>query len=503
MAEDGAATPPLAWRVAVAAIAFAGVACRLSELGAWGLSNDEAWVGLATRVDPSQFRLAIAMTPIGWAALVKAVASVFGGSELVLRTVPFAFGCLAMRAAERAGYRLAGHPLGGALALAAVAFDPLAIDYSRILKQYTAEAFFCIVTIDRAAIYAYRRRRRDLAALVLLLTAGLGFTNSQILLAPPTLAALLADAAIGRDRRRLADVAVAAAVVGVWDVATYRMLLAPHLPSALDPYWSAQTYLPPSPVTAARLLWERLGWTIAQAIGPHGVSAAGLSLVLACFLPRTRVPAVALALLVAEIGTLSMLHVVPVSQPRILVFLTTALEAFGAAAVALVLVRAAGGRRGRVLAAAALAALAYDAARAHGGRVLWRSAYLEDAGPLVRLLERDRRPDDLVLLHQRTHFVFAFYQRATPVLVPSQAVSVGYIPRLPDAAIVVVNDETAIPRAQAALQRSPRVWVLASRLRPWREHELRRGLASLGTPALDERRPGAFLLLLTRSPGGT
>ena len=69
-----------------AVLGLAGVALRASELGTWGLSNDEAWVALATRVTGwEQFRLAIAMTPIGWAGLVKLAALVFGGSEAALR----------------------------------------------------------------------------------------------------------------------------------------------------------------------------------------------------------------------------------------------------------------------------------------------------------------------------------------------------------------------------------------------------------------------------------
>jgi hypothetical protein len=490
-------TSRLAWRIAVVTIAFAGVALRLSELGSWGLSNDEAWVGLATRVEGSgQFRLALAMTPLGWAALVKLGSVVFGGSALALRSVPFAFGCLGMRAALDAGRRFAGHPLGGVLALAAVAFDPLEIDYARVLKQYTAEAFFCLVAIDRATAFAGRPCRRNLVVLSLVLTLGLLFANSQLFLAPPIFAALVADALVRRDRDAARDLVAAAVVVGLWDAAYYRVLVAPRLPGPADAYWGAQAYVPVDLGPAARLVWERLGWALVPALGPAGYAAAMICLACACLVRRTRAAALALVLLVVEIAALSMLHLLAVSQPRILVFVTTALAAFGAAAVALVVVRAWIRPSVAAVAALGLALLGRDFARAHPWRTLPHVMRVEDAGPLVEEVERERVATDTVLLHQSTLFIFAYYQRATPVLDPLPSISVGYVPRLPDARIVLVNDDNLDERARAAFRTSGRVWFLASRLRPPREARVRAILAARAVPALDHRRPGAFLLLL-------
>jgi hypothetical protein len=167
------------------------VALRLGELGAFGFSNDEAWVALSTRVEGwRQFWLALAMTPIGWAALVKG-ASLVHVSEASLRAVPFAFGCLTLWAAHRAGCRFAGHPLGGVLALAVVAFAPLSVAYAKVLKQYTAEACLCILTLDRAAAFAASGGRRDLGLLAGVLALGLCFSNAQLFVAPPVLASLV------------------------------------------------------------------------------------------------------------------------------------------------------------------------------------------------------------------------------------------------------------------------------------------------------------------------
>src|SRR5262245_29457413 len=112
---------------------------RVGDLGTHGFANDEAWVALCTRVEGfRQFWLSIVMTPVAWASLVKGV-SLVNSSEAALRVVPFLFGCATLWIAYRAGSRFAGHPLGGVLAVAVVACDPLAIAYAKFLKQYTAE----------------------------------------------------------------------------------------------------------------------------------------------------------------------------------------------------------------------------------------------------------------------------------------------------------------------------------------------------------------------------
>ena len=459
-------------------------------------------MAIATRVEGlEQFRLAIAMTPIGWAVLLKLATAVFGQSELVLRAVPFGFGCLGMWAAHRAGRRLAGHPLGGILALAAVAFDPLEVAFAKVLKQYTAEAFFCVLAIDRAAAFAERRHRRDLVVLSLVLALGLAFANSQLFLAPPVFATLLVDAFVRRDRRALRDLVVATAVVGVWDLLYYRSLVAPHLPSTLagvDPYWGAQVYLPARPLDAVAILWERLRWALGPALGSYGFPIAMLCLCVAALRPRRGVAAIAMLLLVAEVALLSMLHRIAVSQPRILIFLTSALAAFGAAAVAAFLVRATARVATAIVAAAVLAILIHGFVASHSWRTLARATRVEDAGRLVRVLERQLQPTDVVLLHQATLFIYGYYQGATPVLDAMPSLSVGWVPRLTDRRVVLVNDPNLPEQARRALRASPRVWFLASRIRFGREKRIRTVLTQLGTIVVDRRRPGALLLRLER-----
>jgi hypothetical protein len=51
-ASVGTAAPTarFVWVAAAALVVLGGVAARLRELGAWGFSNDEAWVALSSRV---------------------------------------------------------------------------------------------------------------------------------------------------------------------------------------------------------------------------------------------------------------------------------------------------------------------------------------------------------------------------------------------------------------------------------------------------------------------
>ena len=62
----------VALRLTACAIALAGIALRLEDVGRYGFWNDEAWVAIATRVEGlQQFLLALSVTPIGWGALLE------------------------------------------------------------------------------------------------------------------------------------------------------------------------------------------------------------------------------------------------------------------------------------------------------------------------------------------------------------------------------------------------------------------------------------------------
>jgi len=171
----------------------------------------------------------------------------------------------------------------------------------------------------------------------------------------------------------------------------------------------------------------------------------------------------------------------------------------GAAAVGFSVVRA--WRRPIVgaVASACLAVVAYAFVQAHSGRDLGRSRYVEDAGTLVRRIERERRPGDMVLVHRNAGFIFGYYQTATPTLDAWRAVAVGYVPRAPDAGVAFVGDQDLETKARVAAEAGTRVWFVGSRLRRAREQRIRAALARVGRTVLDERRRNAFLVLVQRT----
>jgi hypothetical protein len=303
-----------------------------------------------------------------------------------------------------------------------------------------------------------------------------------------------------REWRAVGALLVLTAGIGLWHAGYYVLLVAPRLPAAADPYWRMQEYLPVGP-GAARIGWGRLAGNLGPMLGWSASIVAIGCLVAGCVQRRQRLVATALVLLVAELAGLSMARLVPVSQPRILLFLTTALGAFGAAAVGSVVVRAWTRPVLGVVATVALLLLARDFVRAHPWRALGRGVFVEDAGPLVRLVERERRANDRVLLHVKTLFIYGYYQRAVPVLDPSRLVSTGWVPRLADPRVWLIDERMLAAKAARAFKPGTRAWLLASRQRREDELRLRAVLARFGTTVREDRRRGAFLLLLEPLPG--
>jgi hypothetical protein len=155
-----------------------------------------------------------------------------------------------------------------------------------------------------------------------------------------------------------------------------------------------------------------------------------------------------------------------------------------------------------IVATAGLVVIARDFLQLHQWRELGRAALVENTGALVRRIEEERQPGDVVLVHEKAAFVFAYYQRATPVLHRLPILSVGYVPAPADAHITLVREDDLEPRLVAAVKGKQRVWFVASRLRPDHETFIRAILSRAGTTMLDQREPQAFLVLLVPTPAG-
>jgi len=477
------------------AIGLVGVVLRLWGFGAYGFWNDEAWVAISTRVTGvGQTLLALSVTPLGWGLLLRPLA-LAGPPEVSLRSLALGFGVATMWLAWRLGNRLAGHPAGGLFALALVALDPVSVVWSQQLKQYSAEAALALLAVLAAMTVARRGRAVDVAGLAVVLTLGMALSNAQLLVAPPLLVVLGGHALLTRDRAELRRIAIAAAVVGLWDLAWFVVLIRPWLTPAMHTYWSGQY----PPLTSARALGSFLHASgvelLAPALGPYGVWIALAGLIVLLATRDGRLAALALLLLATQLVVLSIAHQFPLGVQRVNLFLTTLLLVTTGAAAGHIVADLWTRSALRPLAIATVGLFAAAVMSGHASSMT-QSPLPEDVGPLMRQVEMERAPGDRVLLYERSAFVWGYYRSKPPVLLPAPALANGFIVALDDPAVIVVRGNDAEQAAARALAGAPRVWFVGSRLVPGDEAHILRALAVGGRIVRQERRPRALLALV-------
>jgi hypothetical protein len=479
-------------------LAATGLALRLVDFARHDFWNDEAWVALSTRTEGiAQFWLSLAITPPLWAASLRPLALLPAAPEASLRVLPLVFGMLTLAAAYRVGTAFAGHAIGGVVALAVVAADPLSVAYSRELKHYTAETFFCLLAFSMLMRCARSERVGEVVGLALVLLVGMPFANSQLFVAPAALGALLASAAVRRAWPLAAAVGVATVAVGTLELLYFRLAVAPRLHASLTEYWEG-AYIPDASLSAAaRFVYESLAAQLTFRWGTAAAVVALLCLGAAMLRERGRRSAgLALALLVAELAILSSRRAVPFNEPRVTLFLLTTLGVLAAASVGLVARTA--WARPVLRPLVALAMLAGMLAVARRSTALVPPHAAEDLGTLVRAMERERLPDDALLLYERSGYVYAYYRRQPPRLVPDAAVTVGFRPLLDDPTLVVVDGRTAEAAVERAIAGRTRVWLVGSRFRDDDEQRIRKALAARTVTLFEKRGARALLILAVR-----
>lgn len=476
-------------------VAAAGVGLRFWDAGRYGFWNDEAWVALVTRVEGlSQLRLVIGPTPIGFAMLLRAFPET--SSELALRSVPLLFGCATMAVAWRLGLRAAG--MAGALvALAAVAFDPLEIAYATQLKQYTAEAFLAVLALDALLAFALAPSRRTVRRIAATLSVGIVFGTAQLFVVGPVLA-VASTIAVGLDdralrRRALVVFAATTAWVGAW----YLVVVAPRVTGQLSAYF-ANDYVPVGSLgDVARFVEAELAGHLGAMLGRHGWLAGVVALGALGVVDRRCGPiAVAVVLLMFEMIGLGMARRVPFGAERVMLFCYTATGATLAVALGAMLSRLAAGALGPVFALGLAVALAADVAVPRDWRRITESARIEDVGPLIRAVEAERTPDDVLLLYERSLFPYAYYQRARPVLVPSINPT-GFVPDLTDPRVRLLGRMNLVADIDRAFADAAVVWFVGSRMGA-EEAVVERLLRQHGTVTRRATRTDALLLRIER-----
>ncbi|MCK9375331.1 MAG: glycosyltransferase family 39 protein [Syntrophobacterales bacterium] len=195
---EGSARPYLT-ALAVALICGVAIYFRLYDLGGRDLWTDEAWVALAAMQPTAREALAAGQsTPPFYLLTVWAAVQLWGHSEAVLRGLSLVFGVGTLFLIWRLGRTLVEIP-AALLALAAVAFSPVMVYYSKELKQYSGDAFFAVLALWLAERLLARQGRRGWLFLSLAGMLGLGFSHAMIFTLPVVGAVLWLN--LPRDRR--------------------------------------------------------------------------------------------------------------------------------------------------------------------------------------------------------------------------------------------------------------------------------------------------------------
>jgi 4-amino-4-deoxy-L-arabinose transferase-like glycosyltransferase len=225
---------PYLTAVALTLIAGVAVFFRLYDLGGRDLWTDEAWVALAAMKPTAREALAAGQsTPPLYLLSLWAAVQLWGHSELVLRGLPLLFGVGTLALIWRLARSLVEIP-AAILALAAVAFSPVMVYYSKELKQYSGDAFFALLLVWLAERLLTSQGKRGWSALALAGVIGLGFSHPLIFTLPVVGAVLWATLPSGL-RSRLALVG------GAWVLAFttyYIVFIRQEMDPELVAYWT-------------------------------------------------------------------------------------------------------------------------------------------------------------------------------------------------------------------------------------------------------------------------
>jgi hypothetical protein len=195
---------------------------------------DEAWVADSVRASVRLTPSLSSSTPVGWTYLLRLVP--FGGPER-LRLVPLVFAMLAAATGYLFGRELGlGRYSTGILTGAAALLSPALLERDD-LKQYTAEAFACLVVWVLVARVENEWRTRRLVAIAATSSVGLVFANTVIFAGVAAMVSLAIECLITRRFRRLIELAAACAGMLAVSLVIYQTLIRPQVTPTLVAFW--------------------------------------------------------------------------------------------------------------------------------------------------------------------------------------------------------------------------------------------------------------------------
>jgi len=442
---------------------------------------DEAWVADSVRAPIGLTWSISSSTPVGWTFLLRLVP--FGGPQR-LRLVPLAFAMLAAVAGYLFGRELHLTRFAtGALTGAAALLSP-AMLVRDDLKQYTAEAFACLVVWVLVARVENQWRIRRLAAIAATASLGMLFAETVIVVGVAAMASLALECLVTRRYRRLADVAGASAGMLVVSFAIYEALVRPQITRILVAFWDPY-YVPRSASAALSFIHLRLDQLAPyMGFGSLAVDAAGALAGIAAliWLRRFALAAMFPVMLVIVIVA-SAAHRYPFGDLRTSTFWLVLIPVLMAVAVAAAGRLAAAVGRWAPLAAAAVA-LAIWLPATHP-YIRSHDIPNEDVHSEILYLEAHLRRGDAVIVNYGASFGFGYYYERQPSF-PAGVSPDGHVvayPGLPWIDVVgtppAVDIVDALARARAEIAAEPagsrgRIWIVRSHtsaheMLEWRE----------------------------------
>lgn len=434
---------------------------------------DEAWVADSVRARLGLIPSLTSSTPVGWTVLLRLVP--FGDPQR-LRLVPLAFAMLTAAMAYLFGRELRLTRFVTPILTGAAALLSPAMLVRDDLKQYTAEAFCCLVLWTLVARIENEWRLRRLIAIAAVASVGLLLANTVIFIGAAAMASLAIECLVGRRYRRLAEVAGASAGMLAVGLAIYLTFDRRQISHNLVSYWR-HFYVPQSPSAAISYIGVRLH-QLAPYLGFRSLvvdAVLALAGVVALLLLRRFALAAMLPMTLVIVIAASVARKYPFGDLRTSTFWLVVVPVLMAVAVAAVGYWAVSVNRWAALVAAAVALAVWVPAT---------DAYIrsqpipnEDPHAEVEYVDAHFRPGDVIIVSYGASFAFAYYYPAQPSFPVGHGPD-GHLVAYPGMPwIVVMHKRRAVDVANAlAAARAEigaehgraggRIWIVRSHLLP-------------------------------------
>jgi hypothetical protein len=433
---------------------------------------DEAWVADTVRARIGLTHSLGLIMPLGWTFLLRLVP--FGGAER-LRLVTLGFAMLAAVAGYLFGRELRLSRFSTGILTGAAALLSPAMLLRDDLKEYTAEAFACLVLWLLVARIENEWRLRRLVAIAAVASVGTLFASTAIFVGVAAMGALALECLVTQHYRRLAEIAGASAGMLVVSLVIYELVLRPEITHNVTAYWDS-FYVPTRSASAAVSFIHLQLYHLAPYMGFRSlvVDAAGVVAGIAALIWLRRFALAAMfPIMLAIVIVVSAAGKYPFGDPRTSTFwlvVVPVLMATGVAAAGRLAARI--DRRAPLLVAAVALAVWVPATDTY---IRSHSIPVEDVHSEVTYLDAHFRPGDVVIVSYGASFGFAYYYPPDPSF-PAGDGPNGHVvayPRLPWMVVMTarraVDIADALAAARAKIAAEPnrtrgRIWIIRSHL---------------------------------------